>query len=636
MSQTANLYDVLKQYWGFEAFRPLQLEIIESLLSGKDTLALLPTGGGKSLCFQLPAIAKDGVCLVISPLIALMKDQVFNLKKKGVKANAIYSGMSYREVDRILDNAVYGKTKLIYMSPERLSSELSIERIKKMNLSFIAVDEAHCISQWGYDFRPAYLKINEIRQWHPEAPIIALTATATIEVRDDIQDKLNFKEKNLMSKSFARNNLIYAVVEEENKLKKLLEILQKIKGTSVVYVRSRKKTKDTALFLMKHNIAADIYHAGLSSKEREKKQKAWLNDQVRVIVATNAFGMGIDKANVRSVIHLELPDSLEAYFQEAGRGGRDGNRAYAILLFEEADKLKLLKNKSLSFPKIEQIRAVYRALGSYFQIAVGSSKGKSFDFEIETFCKKFNLDLLRTFNILRILNREGYISISDSIFVPSKLHVLLGKVELYDFFIRNEKYKKVLNKILRAYQGAFKYPIAINETLLSKDLKMPLDLLNKQLTYLHQINVINYIPQKDKPQLTFITEKMPADDLVFDMKAFKLREQRFTHRINEVINYVEEETCRNVLLLKYFGEDGNKCGHCDVCKKRNQTALNEKEYRTLKQKVKWLLEKEKLSIQNLIDSFNPKKRAQVLSVINHLIDEEFIIKENELLSWKKE
>ena len=635
MTQSASLHKILEQYWGYSAFRPLQLEIIESVIGGEDTLALLPTGGGKSLCFQVPALAMEGVCLVVSPLIALMKDQVSNLKSKGIKAEAIYSGMRYKDVDRILDNAAYGDVKLIYLSPERLSSELAIERIKKMNINFIAVDEAHCISQWGYDFRPAYLKIAEIRQWHPKVPVLALTATATLEVREDIQEKLLFNNKKLMKKSFQRKNLIYAVVEEENKLPKLLEILQKINGSSVVYVRSRKKTKETALYLIKHKISADIYHAGLSSKEREEKQAAWINNRVRVIVATNAFGMGIDKADVRTVVHLELPDSLEAYFQEAGRAGRDGNKAYAILLYEEADKLKLLKNKALSFPKINLIKTVYRALGSYLQIAIGSSKGKSFDFEIEDFCRKFSFDILATYNVLKILDKEAYISLSDSILIPSKLHVLIGKVELYDFFIKNEKYKLLLNKILRAYQGAFKYPISINEYLLSKDLKISQEIIQKQLTYLHKSKIVNYIPQKDKPQLTFITEKIPADDLVFDMKGFKLREKKFEERINHAINYVEQDECRSVILLRYFGEESRACGYCDFCKKRANANLDNKEYNNLKKKIKWLLEKEKLSIKELTESFNPKKRELVLKVTEHLLDEKFIKKENELLIWKE-
>ena len=634
MTKTASLYEILEKYWGYTSFRPLQLDIIESVLQGSDTLALLPTGGGKSLCFHVPAVAMDGVCLVISPLIALMKDQVSNLKQKGIKAEAIYSGMPYRDVDRILDNAIYGDIKLLYMSPERLSSELAIERIKKMKVNLIAVDEAHCISQWGYDFRPAYLKIAEIREWHPEIPVMALTATATLQVREDIQEKLLFKEKNLLKKSFERSNLTYVVIEEENKMPKLLEILQKIKGSSVVYVRSRKKTKETALYLIKHNISADIYHAGLSSKAREEKQEAWIKNKIRVIVATNAFGMGIDKPDVRTVVHLELPDSLEAYFQEAGRAGRDGNQAYGILLYENADKIKLLKNKKLSFPKTESIRAVYRALGSYLQIAQGTSKGKSFDFEIEDFCKKFGFDILSTYNILKILDKEGYISLSDAILIPSKLHVLIGKVELYDFFLKNEKYKPVLNKILRAYQGAFKYPISINEYLLSKDLKIPQEIIKRQLSYLHTINVVNYIPQKDKPQLTFIIEKIPADDLVFDMKSFKLREAKFEERISKAINYVEAEDCRNILLLDYFGEQGKRCGSCDHCKKSN-TKWDKQEYKTLKKKIKWLLEKEKISIKDLADSFNPKKKELIITIIDHLLDEKFIIKENDLLSWNE-
>ncbi len=633
MTNSADPLTILQQYWSFDSFRPLQLDIINSVLNGQDTLALLPTGGGKSICFQVPALAKDGICLVVSPLISLMKDQVYNLNKRNIEASAIYSGMPYRDLDRILDNAVYGKTKFLYLSPERLASELALERIKKMNVNLIAIDEAHCISQWGYDFRPAYLQINEIREWHPKVPVLALTATATTEVIDDIQEKLEFKSKNLIQGSFERKNLVYAVLKEENKFSKLLEILQNVKGTSIVYARSRKKTKEIALQLRKAKISADVYHAGLSTKQRSEIQQNWIDNKIRVVVATNAFGMGIDKPDVRTVVHLDLPDSLEAYYQEAGRAGRDQQKAYTVLLYSNEDKIRLEKNLELSYPELKKVRTVYRALASYFQLAIGSGKGKSFDFVLVEFCKNYDLGILETFNILKLLDREAYISLSDAIFIPSTLYVKMGKVELYDFLIKNQKFENLLKTILRVYQGAFKSHIKINEQQLAKYLNLNHKELGSQLTYLNQLNIISYTPQKDVPQITYLTENLRPGDLDIDMKLFQFRKERQKERIKDAIDYAEKETCRNVLLLKYFGEQGKVCGNCDVCTGRNKTQPADDEFETLKQKVRWVLEKEALSIEDLTASFSPKYREKVLTVISFLLDESIILKENEKLIW---
>jgi len=415
--------DVLRQFWGFDNFRPLQEDIIQSALDGKDTIALLPTGGGKSLCFQVPAMCKEGICIVISPLIALMKDQVFHLRQKNIPAEAIFSGMRHKDIDRILDNCVYGDVKLLYVSPERLKTELLLERLKKMNINLIAIDEAHCISQWGYDFRPAYLEIASIREWLPKVPLIALTATATPKVVEDIQQKLAFKRENVFQKSFVRDNLAYVVLHENQKEKKLLEILTNVKGSGVVYVRSRRRTKDVALLLQRKGIAADFYHGGLPGDERSKKQEAWIRNEKRIMVCTNAFGMGIDKSDVRSVVHLDVPDSPEAYFQEAGRGGRDGKKAYAVMLYKKEDGESLQHFFNQSFPPIKSIKQVYQALGSFFQLATGGGAGQSFDFDIATFCKKFNLQALTTYSSLKILAQSGWLVLSESIFLPSTLTI---------------------------------------------------------------------------------------------------------------------------------------------------------------------------------------------------------------------
>ncbi|MEM8907342.1 MAG: ATP-dependent DNA helicase RecQ, partial [Bacteroidota bacterium] len=404
---TATALQVLQKYWGYEQFRPTQGEVIESVLAGQDTLALLPTGGGKSICFQVPALVQEGLCIVVSPLIALMKDQVQNLQKRGIPAAAIYSGMHRKDIDRILDNAVYGGLKLLYLSPERLGTELAIERIKKMKVNLLAIDEAHCISQWGYDFRPAYLQIVAIRAHLPQTPVLAVTATATQRVVIDIQEQLDFREGQFFQQSFLRSNLAYVVLNEERKLEKLLDILTKVKGSGVVYVRSRKKTLEIAQFLQRKNISATHYHAGLGTPLRSTKQDAWINDQVRIMVATNAFGMGIDKADVRIVVHLDLPNSLEAYFQEAGRAGRDGKKSFAVLLTNAGDARYLEKNFELTFPALEEVRRVYQALSSYFQLAIGSGLGESFDFDLQDFATIYQLEALKTYNCLKILEQAG-------------------------------------------------------------------------------------------------------------------------------------------------------------------------------------------------------------------------------------
>jgi ATP-dependent DNA helicase RecQ len=624
--------DILKHYWGYESFRSMQEEIIGSVLDGKDTLALLPTGGGKSICFQVPALLQEGICIVISPLIALMKDQVENLQKRNIPAAAIYSGMHYKDIDRVLDNCIYGNIKLLYLSPERLSSELARERIARMKVSLIAVDEAHCISQWGYDFRPAYLLIGELRELLPAAPIMALTATATPEVVTDIQEKLEFKKENVLQKSFARDNLAYVVLREEGKLEKLLDILKKVSGAGVVYVRNRRRTKEIALFLQRRGLSADYYHAGLSQEQRSARQDAWISDKTRIIVSTNAFGMGIDKPDVRIVVHMDLPDSLEAYFQEAGRAGRDGKKSYAVLLYDDADRRTLEYNYAMSFPGLEDIRRVYQALGSYFQLAIGGSIGHSLDFEITSFVENFKLKAVMAYHCLRILEQEGWISLTDAVFVPTTLKVLVDKDQLYDYQLRNRRFDPILKAVLRTYQGAFLHPVSIREERLSRALKISSTDLRKAFQRMHKDGIIEYHPQRDKPQLVFLRERVDMMNLDIDMEAYRFRKERYRKRIDRAIAYAESIQCRSQQLLTYFGEtDAPACGICDVCLGRHKTELSAEEFNRYKEKILQLVKKHPLALSEVVDSFASRRRQKVLKAIEFMVDEGFLEMEDEKL-----
>lgn len=627
--------DILKTYWGYPNFRPLQEDIIQSVLEGKDTLALLPTGGGKSICFQVPALCQEGICIVVSPLIALMKDQVQNLQKRQIPAAAIYSGMHYYDIDRTLDNCIYGNTKLLYLSPERLSTELAQERLIKMNVNLLAVDEAHCISQWGYDFRPSYLEVAKIRELIPNVPVLALTATATPEVVKDIQEKLTFKKGQVFQKSFARDNLAYVVLSEEGKLTKMVDILKKVKGSGIVYARNRRKTKDFATHLRRNGIKADFYHAGLKADVRSAKQDAWIKNQTRVMVCTNAFGMGIDKADVRVVIHMDLPDSLEAYFQEAGRGGRDGKKSYATLLYNSNDRRTLERNYELAFPSIKEIRQVYRALGSYLQLAIGAGQGQSFDFDIVAFGQHFQLDVVKVFNCLHLLEQAGWIVLSESVYVPSSLKILVSKDGLYDYQLRNKKMDRILKVILRTYQGAFNNYIHLRESQLARFLKISTTDLQKSFQILKQDDIIDYIPQKDKPQIIFLQERVDANNLSIDMQLYNFRKNRYQERITSAIAYAETSRCRSRQLLEYFGEQNTQnCGICDVCLGRTSTELSPEAFETYKKKIKLLLHKEKLTLEDIVGSFSPKRENLILKTMEFLLDEGLVDKENNYFYWK--
>ncbi|WP_285008088.1 RecQ family ATP-dependent DNA helicase [Pedobacter faecalis] len=571
-----NELEVLKQYWGFDHFRPLQDEIVASVLAGSDVLALLPTGGGKSVCFQVPAMVMEGICIVVSPLVALMKDQVENLKRKGIEAVAIYAGMGKREIDILLDNCIYGPVKFLFLSPERLMSDLVRTRISYMNVNLIAVDEAHCVSQWGYDFRPPYLLVGAIRELHPEVPLIALTATATDRVREDILEKLQMKQARIFVQSFARKNLSYVVQQDQDKYKKLLRIVGNIKGSGLVYVRNRRETTEVALFLKRNGVSADFYHAGVEKVERFNKQENWTRGRTRVMVATNAFGMGIDKPDVRFVVHLDLPESLEAYYQEAGRAGRDGNRSYAVLLANQSDEMTLQSRYEHSFPSVDETRKVYHDLANYFQLAFGAGEGVAFSFDLADFCKRFNISVIKAMAALKFLEREGYLTLSEHIFLPSRLMFLASHEDVYRFQIENAGYDRLIKAILRSYGGAFEQFVKISESDLGNRTANSYDDVVRQLTQLQQFGLISYLPQSDQPQLQFVRPRVDFTHLDIDAKYIELRKKIYQDQISSVLGYVQTWKCRTIQLLAYFGEqEAAKCGVCDVClaeKKADDTA----------------------------------------------------------------
>lgn len=623
-------HNILKEYWGYEDFRPLQEDIIKSVSEGRDTLGLMPTGGGKSITFQVPALAKEGICLVVTPLIALMKDQVSNLKRKGIKATMIYSAMSREDILTVFDNCYFGDYKFLYVSPERLSTELFQKKIQAQRLSMIVVDESHCISQWGYDFRPSYLKIAEIRKFFPEIPVLALTATATPEVVDDIQEKLHFAKKHVYKKSFERSNLAYVVRRTENKLEQLLRILNSVKGTSVVYVRSRSRTKEIAEFLEQNGISADFFHAGLSDEEKDRKQQNWKTDVCRVIVATNAFGMGIDKPDVRSVVHIDLPDSIEAYFQEAGRAGRDGEKAYAVLLFNSSDSTKLKKRIADNFPSKDFIKKVYERLGNFFELGVGYGLEKIYAFNLNDFCKKNTLPINPTYSALKILELSGYLELTEELDNPSKLMFSVSKDGLYKLDSLNKKYDNLIQVLLRSYTGVFSDYVHINEDVIAERLNKTRNEIYNELLDLQKQGVVRYIPFRKTPFIIYTRERQDISDLHLPVVAYDERKRRYEKQVFSMLNYAESDNvCRSRILLDYFGEENsNDCRQCDVClSKRN---IESNSYRDeVKAKIEYLLKKEPLSVNELIKRIAGNETV-ILEIITSLLDTNFLEQDNRM------
>ena len=633
-----NIHQILTRYWGHTSFRPLQEEIINSVLQGKDTLALMPTGGGKSICFQVPALLNDGLCIVISPLISLMKDQVDSLKRKGIKAVAVYSGMHYHEIDLAFDNCAHGDVKFLYLSPERIMSETLRLRLKKMKVNLIAVDEAHCISQWGYDFRPPYLKISEFRSLLPNVPLLALTATATPNVIVDIQSKLAFKWENVFVKSFERKNLTYAVIKEEDKFNRLLRIASKVSGSGIIYVRNRRRTKDISDFLNNNKITADYYHAGLDAKSRDSRQNAWMTGAKRVMVATNAFGMGIDKADVRFVVHFDIPDSIEAYYQEAGRAGRDDRKSFALLMYNEADIIDARKNFENAFPTIDEIKNVYQCLGNYYNLAVGSGRDTSFDFDISLFSNTYNLKPLTIFNSLKFLEKEAYILTTDSFHQPSTVHIKVDKETLYRFQVENKLYDNFIKTILRSYGGVFNDFVKISESEVAARAGITKEVVTQYLRALDKLDVLSYIQQKEKPQIIYSKERVDTKDLFIAKENYQERKIISHNKLEAVIYYATSVLkCRSHMLLDYFGEeDSKRCGQCDVCLERNKLELNELEFDTVINILKPILQQEPKTLEETVALVKGISENRILKAIQWLVEHgKILISEEQQLFWKK-
>ena len=621
-----DIQKILKDYWGYDAFRPLQEDVINSILEGKDTLALMPTGGGKSLCYQVPALAKDGLCLVISPLIALMKDQVENLRRKNITAFAIYSGMTRAEVINTLKVATNSNCKFLYVSPERLETNLFKEYLPGMNINLLAVDEAHCISQWGYDFRPPYLRIAALREELKDVPVIALTASATKEVQDDICEKLQFKEKNIFRQSFERKNLSYSVFKVDSKINKVIEILNKVQGSAIVYCKSRKRTKEIAELLQLQNIIADFYHAGLLQEERHKRQEDWIKNKTRVIVCTNAFGMGIDKPDVRSVIHVDVPDCLENYYQEAGRAGRDGEKSFAVLLYDDNDITELEGLAAIRYPSLDDIKNVYQSVANYLQIPAGTGEGNYFDFDISDFVKKFKLNTHTAIYSLKALEQDSWLSLNEQVFLPSKIKFTTTKEALYDFERSHPELESAIKALLRGYEGIFDFPTSISEIVLIRLLKKDVEEIKKDLLKLDRFGVIHYEPQKDSPQLYFSRNRVKVEDLSINMDLYHKRKEKFVARVKNIVQYVQElVTCRSKMIGSYFGDNKlHNCKVCDNCLRQKKVHIDEKEFEKISNRIQTVLAPQPLPSKELMDQLGAIKKEKAWKVI------EFLQAENKL------
>jgi ATP-dependent DNA helicase RecQ len=628
---------ILTKYWGFTSFRPLQEEIIKSVAEGRDTLALMPTGGGKSITFQVPALAHEGICLVITPLISLMKDQVNRLNSLEIKSLAIHSGMTAEEIEIALENAIYGDYKFLYVSPERISTRIFQAKASRLNLSLIAIDEAHCISQWGYDFRPSYLKIAKLREHIPRGvPFLALTASATPQVVEDIMKKLEFSKDNVLKTSFSRKNISYLVRKTEDKPAYLIKTLGKVKGSGIIYVRSRKRCKEVAELLVSKGISADFYHAGLPYELRDKKQAAWTCGETRVIVATNAFGLGIDKSDVRFVIHWDITDSIENYYQESGRAGRDGKPSFAVLLISPADTSRLTDSVRKKFPPVEKIKDVYEALCNYLQVPLGAGKENVFDFSMQEFVSRYRLPVIETYNSLLFLQREGYMEFTEEINNPSRVHFIVSRDDLYKFQVANESFDAFIKLLLRSYTGMFSEFVPVNEETLSKKSAIPKDTIYQFLIKLSSFNIIRYIPGKKTALVIFTEERLERKALMLSPDNYLYVKEKYEQRLEKMIDYAESENrCRSVIILDYFGEEADRCGICDVCRERNELDLSKYEFDIILEEIKSVLAGKRPDAEELVRMISyPEEK--VVKVIRWLLDHNKIIPDaSRKLSWSQ-
>jgi ATP-dependent DNA helicase RecQ len=628
--------ETLARHWGFTSFRPQQEEIIDAVASGRDVVGLLPTGGGKSVTYQVPAVAREGLCLVITPLIALMKDQVVHLKAINIKAMAIHSGMTREEVEISLDNCLYGDYRLLYVSPERLQTPAFRARLSRFNFTLVAVDEAHCISQWGYDFRPSYLHIAEIRDMiGTEVPFLALTATATPDVVKDIIAKLKLRNAQVLQTSFRRPNITYVVREVEDKSAYVIRSLKKEPGSGIIYVCSRKRSKEVAEMLVANDIAADFYHAGLPQEMRDRKQQAWTRGEVRVIVATNAFGMGIDKADVRFVIHWDCPDSIEAYYQESGRAGRDGQPAFAALLWSQDEKKRLADSVRIKFPPVERIKDVYEAIGNFYQLPVGSGKNSVHDFDLWKFVTAFRFSVTETYNSLNFLQKEGYLEFTDEINNPSRVHFVVSRDDLYKFQVANEDYDRFIKLLLRTYSGMFSEFVPINEETLAARSGLTREAIYQYLLRLTSQGIIHFIPGKKSPLVIFTEERLDRSHLSISPDVYLRVRENYIARVAKITEYAENKThCRSAFLTNYFGEENGRCGLCDTCQERNELDLSKYEFDLIIEKIKKLLADEAMKPEDLASALDlPADRSA--RVIRWLLDHEKLqYDEAHKLSWK--
>lgn len=623
ISQMKTKQEILKKYWGYDSFRDSQEAIIDSVLAKNNTLALLPTGGGKSICYQVPGMVNEGICIVVSPLIALMKDQVENLKSRGIKAIAIFSGMNKREIDIALDNCVYGDIKFLYVSPERMQTEIFRARLQKMKVNLIAVDEAHCISQWGHDFRPAFKKINEIMELLPkETPLLAVTATANNRVIKDVCETVHIEPEFVFKKSFERDNLGYLILEEENKEERLLKILRKANSCGIVYVNTRKKTKMVSDLLNRNGIKADFYHGGLAQQLRDQKQKNWIENKIQVIVSTNAFGMGIDKPDVRVVVHFELPASPEAYFQEAGRAGRDGKKSFAVLLYKASDKLMLEKFHELEFPEKSEIKKVYNCLGNYYQLAIGGGEFNNYEFDLADFCNRFNLQPIVAHHCISILILAGYVTLSEAIYRPPRVKVVVSNSNLYTFQVQNRKYDPIIALLLRSNEGIFDNYVKISPYTLSNALKISETELVKALVYLTEISILDYQPASDVPLLSYSQDRVHEDRIILPKEIYLDRKKIKKEQLDFMIKLCESKhICRSKLLLSYFDETEFKnCGICDVCIKNNQKQLTVSIFDKINNLIESIVSENEFDLKQLANKITGFDEKEILEVIQWKLD----------------